>query len=49
MTTIGPVTNAGAGADVFDVALAIIILGTVGIAIGVNLAAAFSFWWNRRR
>jgi hypothetical protein len=42
-------TQAGAAADAFDVLMMTVVLGTIGVALLVNLASAFSFWWNRWR
>jgi hypothetical protein len=42
MIPLGPATNAGAAADAFDLIMMTIVLGTVGVALLVNLGSAFS-------
>jgi hypothetical protein len=43
MIPLGLATNAGAAADIFDVVLALVVLGTIGVAVVINLGAAFSW------
>jgi hypothetical protein len=43
MIPLGLATNAGAAADIFDVVLALVVFGTIGVAVVINLGAAFSW------
>jgi hypothetical protein len=47
MIPLGSITNAGAAADAFDVAMATIVLGTMSIALIANLGAVLA--WVRSR
>jgi hypothetical protein len=45
---LGPAINAGAAADVFDVLMMTVTLGTVALGLLVNAAVAIG-WLRRRR